>query len=361
MSVSIDIRHQFGAFALEASFQSPAGVTVLFGRSGSGKTSVINAVAGLFRPDNARIAVDDHLLCDTETRHWLPPHQRRLGYIFQESRLFPHLSVGKNLLYGRRFAPRKASPAPFDHVVDMLGISTLLDRKPAALSGGERQRVAIGRALLASPSLILADEPLAALDTARKEEILPYFERLRDEALAPILYVTHSAAEVARLATSVVVLQEGRVLRQGSASDVLSDPNVTPTGIRDVGAILEGQVVKHHIDGLTEIDASGQALFLPKLAQPPGDKLRVRIAAQDVILSIDKPVGLSALNIIRGTIETVRTGDGPGALVSLNTPAGRVLARVTRRSANALGLAPGLSCHAVIKTVSIARTDIGTG
>lgn len=354
--LEVAVRHRLGDFTLDAAFDAPQGLTVLFGRSGSGKTSVINAVAGLMRPDSGLVRVGGRVLGDTAQGIWLPPNRRGLGYIFQEGRLFPHLSVRQNLLYGRWFS---RSALPLAPVVEMLGLGALLNRRPGALSGGEKQRVAIGRALLADPSLILADEPLAALDEARKAEILPYFERLRDEARCPILYVSHSAAEVARLATTVVVLQDGRVVRQGTASEVLSDPAVTPAGIRAVGAVLEARVAAHHEDGLTELDANGLRLFLPRVRQDVGAPLRVRIAAQEVILSRNRPEGLSALNILPGTVDSIREGDGPGAIVSLDTAGGRVLARITRRSAEALGLAPGVSCFAVVKTVAIAREDVG--
>jgi molybdate transport system ATP-binding protein len=356
--LEVRLRHRLGSFTLDVGFDAPQGLTVLFGRSGSGKTTVINAVAGLIRPDEGRVRVGSRVLGDSAQGLWLPPHKRGLGYIFQEGRLFPHLSVRQNLLYGRWFT---GSALPLDPVVDMLGLGTLLQRRPGALSGGEKQRVAIGRALLADPGLILADEPLAALDEARKQEILPYFERLRDEARCPILYVSHSPAEVARLATTVVVLQGGRVVRQGSASDVLSDPDVTPAGIRAVGAVLRARVKAHHDDGLTELDAAGLSLFLPRVRQDVGAALRIRIAAQEVILSRDRPEGLSALNILPGRVGSIREGEGPGALVSLDTQAGRVLARITRRSAEAMGLEPGVRCHAVVKSVAIAREDVGTG
>jgi molybdate transport system ATP-binding protein len=215
-----------------------------------------------------------------------------MGYVFQEARLFPHLSVRQNLLYGRRFAPEGPEavtrPEEFDRIVDLLGIGPLLDRRPRDLSGGETQRVAIGRALLSRPAMLLADEPLAALDAERKEEILPYFEGCGTILKVPILYVSHAASEVARLATTVVVLQDGRVLRSGPAAEVLGDPDVAPLGPRDAGALLEARVVRHHEDGLTELDAGGHALFLPRLGHAPGRTVRVRIAAQDVILSRDR-------------------------------------------------------------------------
>jgi molybdate transport system ATP-binding protein len=358
--LEVSLRHRFGAFALDVDFRAPPGVTVLFGRSGSGKTSVVNAVAGLLRPEAGRIAVGDWVLCDSAARLRLPPHRRRLGYIFQEGRLFPHLTVRQNLAYGAWFAPRGAPREDMGRVVDLLGIGHLLDRRPGALSGGEKQRVAIGRALLSAPRLILADEPLAALDDARKAEILPYFERLRDEVSVPILYVTHAASEVARLATTVVAMEAGRVTAAGPAAAVLGDPAVLPTGAREAGAVLTARVVAHHADGLSELDAGGVALFLPRVAAAPGTSLRIRIAAHDVILSRARPEGLSALNILPGTVQDIRAGEGPGALVALDTPAGRVLARITRRSATALGLAPGLPVHAVVKTVSVAAADIGS-
>ena len=359
MTLSVSLRHAFPGFELDVSFEAPPGVTVLFGRSGSGKTTTVNAVAGLLRPEAGRAVADGWVLFDTERGAWLPAHRRRLGYIFQEGRLFPHFTVGRNLQYGRWFAPKNGPREDMGRIVDMLGIGHLLDRRPGALSSGEKQRVAIGRALLASPRLILADEPLASLDEARKAEILPYFERLRDEVSVPVLYVSHSAAEVARLATTVIALQDGRVVRHGPAVEVLGDPTVTPVGARGAGAVLEAAVVRHHADGLSEIDAGGIRLFLPRVPHAPGSRIRVRIAAHEVLLSRKEPEGLSALNILPGTVESVRAGEGPGAIVSVRTPAGTILSRATRRSTEALGLAEGVACHAVIKTVAIAPEEVG--
>lgn len=361
MTLSVAIRHRFAGFAIDAAFDAPAGITVLFGRSGCGKTTIVNAVAGLLRPEEGRITVDGRCLLDTSRGIFVPPHRRRIGCIFQEGRLFPHLTVRQNLRYGAWFAPRDAGREEFGRVVDLLGIGHLLDRRPGALSGGEKQRVAIGRALLARPALILADEPLAALDEARKAEILPYFERLRDEVAVPVLYVSHAISEVARLATTVVALEAGRVVGQGPVTEVLGDPSVLPAGTRDAGAVIMATVAAHHPDGLTELRAGGAPLYLPRLAQAVGSTVRVRIAAHEVILSRARPEGLSALNILAGTVDEVRAGEGPGAIVALDTAAGRVLARITRRSAAALGLAPGVAAHAVIKSVSVAPADIGTG
>lgn len=359
MTLEVSLRHSFGAFAIDVAFTAPPGITVLFGRSGSGKTTIVNAVAGLLRPEGGRIAMDGRPLTDVSGGVFLPPHRRRIGYVFQEGRLFPHLTVRRNLGYGAWFAPRGAWREEFGRIVEMLGIGPLLERRPGALSGGEKSRVALGRALLSAPEMILADEPLAALDEARKAEILPYFERLRDETPIPILYVSHSASEVARLATTVVALEAGRVIAEGPAAEVLGDPAVLPAGAREAGAILSARVIRHHKDGLTELEAGGLPLFLPRLGRAPGEAVRVRIAAHDVILARARPEGLSALNILPGMVAEIRAGEGPGALVALDTPAGRVLARITRRSALALGLAPGAPVHAVVKTVSVARADIG--
>lgn len=360
MTLDIRLRHAFAGFRLDVAFMAPQGVTALFGRSGSGKSTIVNAVAGLLRPQAGRVVVDGAALLDTERGHWLPPHRRRVGYVFQEGRLFPHLSVRQNLLYGRWFAGAPRDGAALNRIVDLLGVNALLDRRPAALSGGEKQRVAIGRALLSAPGLLLMDEPLASLDEARKGEILPYLERIRDEADIPVLYVSHSVSEVARLATTVIALQDGRVVRAGPAADVMADPQVAPAlGIREAGAILTGRITRHHADGLTEIAVSGGALFLPRLYAEEGREVRVRIEAQDVLISRARPEGLSALNILPARVVALREGQGPGMLVQLSAGRDQLLARITRRSAEALALAPGVSCHAIAKAVSVARADIG--
>ena len=361
MTLSVALRHSLSRFDIDVEFQAPPGVTALFGRSGSGKTTIINAVAGLLRPEYGKVTSGDMVLVDTEKGIWRPPHFRRLGYIFQEGRLFPHLTVRQNLLYGRWFAPRGETGESIDRVVELLGIGHLLDRQPPTLSGGEKQRVAIGRALLATPQLILADEPLASLDAERKAEILPYFERIRDEARIPFLYVTHSVTELARLATSVIAIENGRVVRSGSIRDILSDPEAAPIlGVREAGSVLHGRVTRHHADGLTEIAAAGGQLFLPKIDIAPGSNIRVRVNAQDVILSREAPVGLSALNLLEGTVERIRPGSGPGTIVQLRVSGDSLLARITKRSADAMGLEPGTPCHAIVKAVSVAPIEIGS-
>lgn len=353
--LSLSLAHKFDGFDLDIAFDAPAGITVLFGQSGSGKTTIINAVAGLLRPDRARIAVGDHLLGDSETGLWLPPARRRLGYIFQDARLFPHMTVRQNLAYGRWFAPRDARAVDQAQVVEMLGIGPLLGRRPAALSGGEKQRVAIGRALLASPELILADEPLAALDDPRKAEILPYFETLRDALSVPVLYVSHSAAEVARLATTVITLDAGRVTAQGPAAQVLNDPQITPLGPRSAGAMVQSRVLTHHPDGLTELSAGELRLLVPRVSAAPGDTIRLRIEAGDVMLATTRPTGISALNVLPAKVVEIRMGTGPGALVQLSAGGNMILSRITRRSVAALDLQAGKQVFAVLKAVSVAK------
>ena len=214
--IRVDVALKLGAFDLDVAFENDAGITALFGRSGSGKSMTINLIAGLARPDRGSIVLDGRVLVDTEASIFVPTYRRRVGLVFQDAQLFPHLSVRRNFLFGSWFAPKTARTIAFEPVVDTLGIEHLLKRKPARLSGGERQRVAIGRALLASPEILLMDEPLASLDTERKLEILPLIESLRDDLRIPIVYVSHSVDEVARLASRVVVLENGRVVAAGS-------------------------------------------------------------------------------------------------------------------------------------------------
>lgn len=360
MTLSVALQHRLAGFALDAAFEAPEGVTALFGRSGSGKSTMVNAVAGLLRPDKGRITLDSSVLLDTDLGRMLPPHRRRMGYVFQDGRLFPHLTVQQNLLYGRWFAP-KGQGAEIGRIVDLLGIAQLLDRRPAALSGGEKQRVAIGRAILSNPRLLLMDEPLAALDEARKAEILPYLERLRDEVRLPILYVSHSVAEVARLATTVILMEAGRVLASGPAIEVLADPAIAPAmGLREAGSMIIARVAAQEEDGLTRLETGGGPVFLPGVGARPGATLRLRILAQDVMLASERPRAISALNVLAATVEDIRLGDGPGAMVQLRMGEERLLARVTRRSVRVLGLHPGAPVFAVLKTVSVGRENVGT-
>ncbi|RMC34451.1 molybdenum ABC transporter ATP-binding protein [Paracoccus alkanivorans] len=358
MMLSVSIRHQFPGFTLDATFEAPPGVTALFGRSGSGKTSIVNAVAGLMRPDAGRIEVDGRLLSDSESGHFLPPHRRGMGYVFQEARLFPHLTVRQNLLYGGWFSGRR-DRAGFARIVEMLGIGQLLNRRPLALSGGERQRVALGRAILSNPRLLLMDEPLAALDEARKAEILPYLERLRDETGLPILYVSHAPAEIARLASSIVLLEAGQVIAAGPATRILSDPATVPAlGLREAGAIITARVEAHEADGLTRLGTSSGTVFLPRIDAEPQSTLRLRILAQDVMIALERPAGISALNLLPAVVRDL-TETESGMLVRLDAGGETILARITRRSAYALALEPGKPVYAILKAVSVAPGSVG--
>ncbi len=357
--LKVAVEHHFGSFVLDAAFDSAGGLTALFGRSGAGKTSLINAIAGLLRPKRGHILLDGEVLTDTERGIFVPPRRRRVGYVFQEGRLFPHLSVRQNLLYGRWFAPpidRKGGgrAGEIDQIVDLLGIGALLQRRPANLSGGEKQRVAIGRALLARPRLLVMDEPLASLDEARKTEILPYIERLRDEAGVPIVYVSHQVGEVARLATTMVVLTEGRVAAVGPTAAIMGRIDLFPlTGRAEAGAILATKVAGHDpAFGLTILHAAAGELRVPHLDLPVGAALRVRIRARDVMIAVQPPAGLSALNVLPGTVVEIGRADGPIVEMRLDCAGEALVARLTRRSVETLGLAPGRPVYAVIKSIA---------
>ena len=354
MTIEVDVALTRGNdFSLEVAFTAGAGLTALFGRSGSGKTTVIDLIAGLTLPQRGRIVVDGTVLLDTERGIRVPVHRRRIGCVFQEARLLPHLSVRQNLGFGRFFSRGSGGP-DFDAVVEMLGIAPLLERRPAGLSGGERQRVAIGRALLARPRLLLMDEPLSALDEARKREILPSLERLRDEAGLPIVYVSHAVAEVARLASTVVVLEGGRVAGQGPVDAVLRRPDLIPDRA-EVGSVLAVTVAGHDTDaGLTRLAGAGGALHLnvPWLALPVGRRLNLRVPARDVLLATQAPRSLSARNVLPGRVASLRE-EGAACLAEIACEGTTLLARLTRASARDLGLAEGRPVYAIVKSVAL--------
>jgi molybdate transport system ATP-binding protein len=352
--LSVAVGHRLGDFTLDAAFDSAGGLTALFGRSGAGKTTLINAIAGLIRPERGHIVLDGEVLSDIAQGIFVPARRRRIGYVFQEGRLFPHLSVRHNLLYGRWFAPKGGQPGEIDHVIDLLGIEALLGRRPANLSGGEKQRVAIGRALLARPRLLVMDEPLASLDEARKTEILPYIERLRDAAGVPIVYVSHQIAEVTRLATTLVVLSEGRVAAVGPTAAIMGRIDLFPlTGRAEAGAILATRIAGHDLAfALTVLRAAAGELRVPHLDLPVGSALRVRIRARDVMIALHPPDGLSALNVLPGTVVEIRQTGGPIVDMRLDCAGEPLIARLTRRSVETLGLEPGRRVYAVIKSIA---------
>ncbi len=361
MSLKVEIAHRLGAFQLEVAFETSGRLTALFGRSGAGKTTVVNAIAGLIRPDRAKISVEGTMFVDTERGIFVPKHKRRIGYVFQEGRLFPHLTIRQNLLYGHWFAGKGEDAADVGEIVTLLGIGHLLQRRPADLSGGEKQRVAIGRALLASPRLLLMDEPLASLDDARKAEILPYIERLRDELRIPIVYVSHAIAEVARLATTVVVLDDGRVREVGAVAEVLARPGMHRlVGRQEAGGVIAVRVTEHDLkDELTVLASKAGPLIVPRVDAAIGSELRIHVRARDIMLASQRPVGLSALNVLPATVVEIGDRSGPTVGVSLDLGGAHLLARITRRSLAHLAIEPGLHVFAVLKSIAIEQRDIG--
>lgn len=358
MSLQVAVQHKQGDFALDARFACDHGLTALFGRSGAGKTTLVNLIAGLIRPQQGRISINERVLVDTAKGIFVPPHKRRIGYVFQEGRLFPHLTVRQNLLYGRWFSSRQDA-ITLEQIVDLLGIASLLPRRPGNLSGGEKQRVAIGRALLSHPELLLMDEPLAALDAARKDEILPYLERLRDDLSLPIVYVSHAIPEVTRLADTVVLLSDGRVQAVGDMAGLSSRLDLFPLiGRYEAGAVLAATIVRHDdAYGLTELRCRAGRLFVARSNRAVGETLRLRIRARDVTLSLEHPDRTSALNILPGIVAELKQDGGPQLEVKLDCNGDSLLARVTRLSAERLKLAPGVAVHAMIKTVALDGAD----
>lgn len=356
MSADIRLKQALGAFTLDVDFHFAApGITALFGPSGAGKSSVIHAIAGLTRPEEGRIVFDGETLLDTERGIFLPAWARRIAVVFQDARLFPHLSVRTNLLYGRRRAPARDSQPTLEAVVDLLGIAGLLSRRPRGLSGGEKARVALGRALLAHPRALLLDEPLAALDTARKAEILPYLERLRDEAGIPMLYVSHSLDEVARLADRMIVLDHGRVASAGTVFDVAAKLDGSEAVRPLLGAILPAVVAAHDPQhGLTELAVGPARLRVPAVARAPGATVRIRIDAYDIMLARTEPAAISANNVLLVTVAAIRAdAQGPYADIQLALDGHALAARITRYSLERLQIQPGDNVYAVIKTVTV--------
>jgi len=354
--MEICITHRQGDFNLDVAFQgAESGVTSLFGPSGAGKTSVVNIVAGLLRPDSGRITINDLCLFDSARGIHLPPEKRRIGYVFQDGRLLPHLSVRSNLSYGMHRTPVRRRFVKFDQVVDILGISHLLDRRPARLSGGEKQRVAIGRALLTSPALLLMDEPLASLDAARKAELLPFVMRLSREFAIPILYVSHAMDEILNLATRIVMMHEGRVTAFGELEDLLSRSDLQ----RHFGDSENGSVLSTVVDtaedafGLTHLRFGDKVLKVVCIKSVKGESVRVRIPARHVAIALEPPVRTSFQNIFPGEIREIVEYDTP--FVDIRLDIGRSLwARITRQTFLDLNLKSGRTVFALIKSVAVS-------
>ena len=359
--IDVDIELQLGAFRLAARFKAEAPIVGLFGRSGAGKSTVINAIAGIVTPARGHIRINGQCLFDAASNIDLPPEKRRIGYVFQDPLLFPHRDVESNLRYGQRLRALRDRFIDEARVVELLGLGALLKRKPGTLSGGEKQRVAIGRALLAQPRILLMDEPLAALDVPRKTEILDYIERLRDEIGIPIVYVSHSVPEVTRLADTVVVLSDGRCLAVGDVDEVMGRLDLKPmTGRYEAGSLIDTHVAAQNPeDRLTVLSFDGGELLVPQLDAAVGERVRARIRARDVSLATQRPAGISILNILAGRVAAV--GDEAGAIVDVRIQVGAAAlnARITRRSCNQLGIREGVAVFALVKAVSFDQRSVG--
>lgn len=354
--IEIDIGKRLGTFALDVAFQAGGGVTALFGRSGAGKSTIVKAIAGLTPPDRGRIKVGETVLFDSASRVNVPVERRRAGVVFQDGRLFPHLSVEQNLLYG--FA-RAGSDKRVDAegVIGVLGIEGLLERRPLTLSGGERQRVAVGRALLAQPRVLLMDEPLASLDAVRKAEVLPYLEALNARFGIPIIYVTHDADEVLRLASDVVLLANGKAVVSGPLGTVTSRLDLPAEAeTLGLGAILDGRVESHDAArGLTVVATPAGAFRLPLLQRHAGARVAIRVAARDVSIALARPEAISVQNMFDVVVDEVRAAAPHVARLALRAGEGRLVAEITADAVARLKLTPGAKAVALVKSVALAR------
>jgi molybdate transport system ATP-binding protein len=351
----LDVRFQLsrGEFHLNAAFSVPArGITALFGPSGCGKTTLLRAIAGLEQAETGFLSLGDKIWQDTEIN--LPTHKRPLGYVFQEASLFPHLDVRGNLDYGYKRTLDTSRRISFDQAVALMDLEVLLTRRPDSLSGGERQRVAIARALLTSPALLLMDEPLAALDAGRKSELLPFFERMHDELSLPVLYVSHAADEVARLADQLVLMDAGHVVASGPVSEMLTRLDLPLAQDQDAAAIIEATVTGHdEAWRLTTLSFPGGSFRICHDGLQKGQKVRLRLLARDVSLTLQRQHDTSILNILPARVEQLLEQNAAQVIVCLKAGDASLLARVTRKSAAALELAPGKAVFAQVKSVAL--------
>ena len=366
--IKFDVHKQLDTLSIFAKFESQShGVVALFGRSGAGKTSIINMFAGLIDPDCGHIEINDRTIFNSKVGINIKTEQRRIGYVFQESRLFPHMTVRANLVYGRKHSPSDHSPIDFDQAVQTLGLGHLLAQKPATLSGGERQRVALGRALLANPDILLMDEPLASLDAPRKAEILHFIEIVRDTFNVPIVYVSHAIDEIIRLADTLVLLDEGEVLAVGSVEELTSRVDLWHlTGRYDAGSVITALIKSHDTKyALTTLSFAGGTLRVPMIDANEGQSVRVKIRARDISLALQKPTGISQINILNGKIQEIGTGEGQGddikphdinICVDIGVP---LWVRITKLSLDQMKLSVGKEVYALIKSTSIDRQSLG--
>ena len=355
MMLQVSVRKIRGTFELDAHFELPTpGVVGLFGRSGCGKSTLLNIISGLLDADSGRVALDDSILLDTQRRIDVPTERRRMGYVFQDARLFPHLRVAANL----RYAQRRAAAVPFvtlERVAELLNLGPLMDRRTHALSGGERQRVAIGRALLSQPSLLLLDEPLASLDASRREEVLPYLETLRDQLAIPMVYVSHDFDEVLRVATHLVLMESGRTTAQGNLGEMSLNPAVRAIiGPDAVGAIVDGTVLGLDASsGLTRVRVGHGELKINCGRGAPGSKMRVQLLARDLIVATHPAQQLSVRNSLEGVVKSIGDDVDDSDLIEIDIGGTLIMARITKAATRELHLVPGLRVWALVKTASL--------
>jgi molybdate transport system ATP-binding protein len=356
LMLAVTVAKRRGAFDLDVAFEAPTpGIVALFGRSGCGKTTVVEILAGLLAPDRGRVRLEDVVLVDTASGYSLPAERRRIGYVFQDARLFPHLSVRGNLRYGQKRAPAAPHTIGFDDITELLGLAPLLARRPYTLSGGERQRVALGRALLSQPRLLLLDEPLAALDASRRAEVLPYLEALRDKLSIPMVYVSHQFEEVLRLADYVVLMEAGRIVAAGGIHEMSLRPEFAAiVGPEAVGAVLEGVISDADAArGLARLNFGSGTLLVAAADARVGARARVQLFASDLILATQPAQGLSVRNSIAGVVRGIREDQNEAQLVTVDIGGASVLARVTRDALDSLGLHPGSPVWVLVKAVSL--------
>ena len=359
--LSVNITKAFGSFRLETQFEVEEGsITAIFGKSGAGKTSTINAIAGLTRPDVGVIQIGNTTLFDQNLRINLPIYKRQIGYVFQDDRLFPHMTVRNNLIYGTPKTRDVADSLNLTDITGLLELAPLLERRPRTLSGGEKQRVAIGRALLSNPKLLLMDEPLASIDVQHRFEILPFIQRVREKTGITIIYVTHALEEVIFIADQIILLSEGQVTAQGTVEEIMSRLDLHPMTSRfDAGAVISATYSGYDREfDLGELSFDGGTLRIAGLNAEIGIHLRAHIRARDVSLMLDKPKDTSVLNVFKGELIEIRHEDGPqlDLLINIGTP---LIARITRKSLNDLNLDIGSKVYAMIKAVAIDRKTLG--
>jgi molybdate transport system ATP-binding protein len=350
-----------GPIPLDVEFRvEPGELLALVGHSGSGKSTLLRTIAGLWRPENARVAVNGQVWCDTGGGIDLPTHERRVGVVFQAYALFPHMTAVGNVIAALDHLPRAERRGEAMRLLDLVHLSGFENRRPAELSGGQQQRVAVARALARRPQALLLDEPFSAVDRATRDSLHREIRDLRRYLAMPVVLVTHDLDEARILADRMVVIERGHVVAQGGAASVLFDPRaLAAMGMREAGAAIHARIARHEADGLTRLETSAGPIWLPRVEGREGAAVRIQIMAHEVMIARETPSGLSALNDLPARVVAVTPVDASGVLVQLEVGSDVILSRITRRSVERLGLAPGVACHAILKAMAVARDHVG--